>query len=359
MDRHRGQTQTSSPFRYRDYFNAVSGFLKDNGFDIPVRAVSASLNRNIAQNDIKAIHIHLEKHGEFYHPARVRVVLNDREALFVLNVAVSGAGLDIITGEFDILDRLSHSFPNSHLPKVFGQGERITENGAVVKMFFGEWFDGFHEFHISNQHDCEKGIVVWDPVRGRFPLSPDQMEALYRQAAYILTCYYDPETFEQIYPWHHAAGDFIVRLDERGRVALRLITVRNYKPLVGGSEPEAHDLQSIMEAMLLFFLNLSIRTRLDRMEGVDDITWSNDIAVKATAEGFFNALSKKSPIAGIPVPLTECFMVFLSGHTPEDLLDISHGILGRYHPHSPEPPVIKENLEKHIRDIYRFCVPDT
>ena len=54
---------------------------------------------------------------------------------------------------------------------------------------------------------------------------------VYRQAAFILTLYYDVETFEQIFPWHHAAGDFVVKADE-GAVDVRLVTARQYAPMI-------------------------------------------------------------------------------------------------------------------------------
>ncbi len=358
MDRHQRQNHTSIPFRYGDYFTAARKFLENNHFEMPVNAVSAFLRRRITQNDIKAIHIHLEKHGEFYHPASVRVTLDGGYVTFVLNVAVSESGLNLMGKEYGILDKLDPLFSTSFIPKVYGMGNVVLDNGICVKMFLGEWFDDFHEFHVTDQYDDKKGIVAWDPVRGRVPLTFDQMEDLYRQTAYILTTYYNPETFEQVYPWHHAAGDFIVRLDENKRVDLRLITVRDYQPLVENAVAGPNDLQSIMDAMLFFFLNLSIRTRLDRMDGVNNITWSNDIAVKATIDGFFEALSKKPAIANIPVPLTECFMVYFVNHTTDDILDLSHEIMDAYHPSAPELSVIRENLEKHISDIRKYCFQD-
>jgi hypothetical protein len=36
----------------------------------------------------------------------------------------------------------------------------------------------------------------------------------------ILTACYDPISSRQIFPWHHAAGDFVVRV-ERERVGVR------------------------------------------------------------------------------------------------------------------------------------------
>ena len=52
--------------------------------------------------------------------------------------------------------------------------------------------------------------------------------AVYREAARILTLYYDVGSGAAIGPWHHAAGDFVARVSPDGRVAVRCITVRGY-----------------------------------------------------------------------------------------------------------------------------------
>ena len=100
-------------------------------------------------------------------------------------------------------------------------------------MFLGEWFEGYNEFHISLDPADEKHkIIVWDHEHGNYFLSTDQTKALYRQAAKILTCYYNVETFEQISSWHHAAGDFVLKC-QNDEIDLKLITVRQYRPMFG------------------------------------------------------------------------------------------------------------------------------
>ncbi len=349
------QNKSVSSFSYGEYFNAVRTFLESNGFEILIKALSLSLNQSILKADIKEICVHLEKHGEFYHPARIYVVLDGHVVQFVLNVAISDTGLKTIENEFEILDRFNKVFSYSYIPKTYGMGEVVSGNGSPIRLFLGEWFEGFHEFHVSGLSGKQKKIAVWDPLKGKIFLTLDQMEVLYQQAAFILTTYYNGETFEQIYPWHHAAGDFIVKLNGDGAVDLRLITVRRYGSPIEGHEKNDQDLQSIMEAMLVFFLNLSIRTRLDRLDGVDQITWSNDIAVQATVDGFFNALDLKPQIQAVSIPLTDCFKYYLSTCSMSDLLEFSQNIVEAYNPLAPEVPVIKKNLEKHIQDLHDYC----
>ena len=81
-------------------------------------------------------------------------------------------------------------------------------------MFLGDWFDGFHEFHLTQQADSDElAMVVWDGATARCLLSEKQAMDLYRKTAMILTACYDPITLCQIFPWHHAAGDFVVRVE--------------------------------------------------------------------------------------------------------------------------------------------------
>jgi len=93
--------------------------------------------------------------------------------------------------------------------------------------------------------------------------------------------------FLQIYPWHHGAGDFIFKA-EPDVLSVKLITARQYEPLVqfGGAE-EAERLV----ATIHFLLNLALRMRLDRIDGVGQPAWLGAFAVHAAVEGFFTVLA--------------------------------------------------------------------
>ena len=77
---------------YESYFFAVRSFLEKNRCEILTSAASQHFNRKITQKDLKEIRIRLEKHGEYYHPSRVDVILDQETVSFVVNVAVSEAG---------------------------------------------------------------------------------------------------------------------------------------------------------------------------------------------------------------------------------------------------------------------------
>ena len=363
LSRKKPQKADEISLTYGDYFYAVRSFLKKDEFKSITSAISQRLNREITSDEIEEIRIYLEKHGEFYHPARIETFINEFCYLFVLNVAISSAGKGFIKREFEILNKLNNEFSFSFIPKVYSRGEICIKNKNVeISMFLGEWFEGFNEFHISQNKykqaktDSSIKIVVWDHEKGNFLLSDDETLELYSQVAMILTCYYNAETFEQIFPWHHAAGDFVIKL-QNNNMEIKLITVRQYAPMLENKNEIAKNSKDstvhlMLEAMLLFFLNLSIRIRLDRLDGVGETVWSDNIAVKGTIKGFLNGLSKISSKNLIPDALAADFINYISCFTKTDLLELCNSIVNTYNPMAPDIPVIRQNLTAHVDLLY-------
>ena len=115
--------------------------------------------------DIREIHIWLEKHGEFYHPARIDVLALDQKVSFVLNVAVSETGIKTIKKEYHCLTKLNDEFSLCFLPEVYGFGEVASRGGRKIRMFLGHWFEGYNEFHVSRDpSDTRNKIQVWDRI---------------------------------------------------------------------------------------------------------------------------------------------------------------------------------------------------
>ncbi|QTA91275.1 Uncharacterized protein dnm_073390 [Desulfonema magnum] len=330
---------------YGDYFCAICSFLEKDRFEMMAWAASQRIREEIRPEQLEKIDVYLEKHGEFYHPARIEILANGYHLAFVVNIAISDAGKDCIKKEYRLLKQLNNNFPYLFLPKIYDQTDVRINSSLTVPMFIGEWFEGYNEFHLSyDQADKKNKIRVWDTDHDHFFLSPAQAKDLYKQAAMILAAYYDIETFEQIYPWHHAAGDFVVKLHENNDIELKLITVRQYTSLVKNDNP---DTESVLQAMLLFLLNLSIRMRLDRLDGVGDIVWADDIAAEGTLNGFFMAMTTR-----FPESLVAGFRKYLLSCTETDLADLSEAIVNTYDPMAPEVPVIKKHLKKHAAALH-------
>jgi hypothetical protein len=345
-----------------DYFLAARLFFETCGIEIIVDAVKQRSEENINPADIEHIAIFLAKHGEFYHPARIEVSFHETQIHFVLNVAISPAGKTHIKGEYRNLRRLNKDFCFDYLPQVYGWHEVEIANNNKVTMFLGDWLTNYDEFHISKDPgDGKNKIIVWDSGREPYFLTESKSLDLYTRAAGILSAYYNLESFEQISAWHHAAGDFIVRV-ENDKLDLKLITVRRYAPIFEKSfldDPKnlRDSAEFILQALLLFFLNLSLKMRLDRLDGVGDIVWADDLALQGTLIGFLNALGLKSNIPALPDTPLRCFFHYLSLCSKTDLRELSESLLNRFNPESPEIDVIKQQLDHHI-DTLLDCIHD-
>ena len=345
-----------------DYFIAARLFFESCGIEYIVAALKQRFEKQIESEDIKHIDIFLVKHGEFYHPARIEVSIHEKRIYFVLNVAISPAGKEHIEGEYRCLKNLNKDYSFDYLPRVYGRHEVEISNHNRVPMFLGEWLDHYHEFHISRDRgDGKNKISVWDFARKPYFLTESQSLNLYTHAAGILTGYYNLESFEQICAWHHAAGDFIVRV-ENEKLDLKLITVRRYAPIFEKSFlDDSKNLQGsaefIMQALLLFFLNLSLRMRLDRFDGVGDIVWADDAAVQGTLIGFLNALGLKANIPALPDTPLRCFFQYLSLCSKTDLCELSESLLNSFNPDSLEIDVVKLHLHSHIDTLFD-CIHD-
>ncbi len=344
---------------YGSYFDSVRTFLEKDQFSAIRVAFHESLQKDLIPADVEKIDIFLAKHGELYHPARIETVVCGQKRFFVLNVALTQNGRDCIQREFYHLKRLQAEFQESFLPKVYRLGEVVTENKCPMRMFLGEWFEGYSEFHLSKDPaDGKRKILVWDVNRGNYYLSQKATQDLYRRAAFILTRYYNVETFEQIYPWHHAAGDFVLKCDNQ-KIDLKLITVRNYAPLFEdqkGFEADAEDRANILlNGILVFFLNMMMRMRLDRLDGVGEMVWAGEPAVRGAVEGFFQGLGTRPSIPDFHGPINEIFQMYLLKFSVLEFTELCSAIVQKgYHPRAPESSMIMANLASHVA-----CLHDT
>ena len=339
-----------------EYFQTIRNFLENDGNEIICRALTRRLQQDVKAQDIREIQLCLVKHGEFYHPARIEVLTHRHKIPFVLNVAVSETGIKAINKEYHCLIKLNDEFPICFLPKVFGFGEVASTGDHKIRMFLGHWFEGYKEFHISRDpSDNRNKILVWDDIRSPYYLSLKQSAELYRQAARILTYYYNVESFEQIFPWHHGAGDFVVKIGE-ANLDLKLISVRGYAPLFTNPNQLKNgemDTEQILQALLIFFLNLSIRMRLDRYDGVGDIVWADGPVVQSTLDGVMDGLALKPSVASMPDSLDNCFRYYLSICTKEDLNELSNALVETFNQRAPEVRVVKQHLKEHVEELSR------
>jgi len=351
---HKKNPEPSDSVTYGEYVEAITTYLSQENFR-PVRSAARRLCPHVSGGEIPDdIRIFLVKHGEYYHPCRVEMQFSGQPLNCVLNGAVSQPGLSFIHKECRLMDHLNTSFPYAFIPGVFDAGEVFINEIRPIRLFIGEWFDGYYEFHLSrNPQKDTTGIIVWDESGPPFFLNEIQTVQLFEEAAHILTAYYNPLSLEQISSWHHAAGDFVVKITGN-RPVVKLITVRNYGPLV--DEPDK-DLGTVLDCLLIFLLNLSIRIRLDRLDGVGDAAWAGKPALKGCVQGFFKGLDRQTHAGIIPAELVDGFKTYLSSFTSKDLINWATTVVDGYHPDTFGLVLIHRNLDHHI-EYLRHLISD-
>jgi hypothetical protein len=322
------------------YFEGITDVISKNGYGLLVDATARQLGRDVSLTDMEEILIRSEKHGSDYHPARIEVMVGDVCAAFVMNVALTARGEARLCRELEVLEYLNRKNDFRFLPRSYFQGQTFP---PPMFMFLADWFQGYHEFHLSiDKEDSSQGLFLWDTEKGHYRLSEPQVRQVYYQSARILTLYYDLETFEQIFPWHHAAGDFVVKAQGE-TIDVRLITARQYAPMLEPSEG-----LSVQEALLLFLLNLALRIRLDRLDGVGSVAWADDDSVDATLEGFVAGLRTKEREGVIETGCVGGFLSYLSSLTKEDISYGLNALVDACDQRAPDIPVMRGHCESHI-----------
>ncbi len=334
---------------YGDYFNAVRVFLERHQYQAVIRALSGD-NGDMDAAQIHAVRIFLVKHGQYYHPARIEIAYGKRIRFFVLNVAISAIAREMIKSEGTTLEFLCRRFPYAFLPKVYATGEVCTDDGQKLAMFLGQWFDGYHEFHLSRGDEGgQNRIILWDGKPVKCFLSSTQARAVYEKAALILTAYYNLATFEQISAWHHAAGDFVIK-PAGDQIFMKLITVRQYTPLIENEKP---DVQMILEALQLFLLKLSLHMGLDRLDGVGDLTWAGEMAVAGAVDGFFKGLMCQVTAGLIPGEILAGGRNYLAAVSRSEWMDRVVSMVEQYDSGLPGLSLMRSNLDQYVTCLYK------
>jgi hypothetical protein len=329
---------------YGQYFRAIADVVSDDGYVSLMEATAMQLGGEASLSDMEQILIYAEKHGSDYHPAKIEVIMRRAIATFVMNVAVTERGKERLSREYEVLQKLNKKYDFHYLPSVYFQGKGLRPS---MPMFLAEWFAGYHEFHLSiDRENGSQKMALWDTHGGRVYLSESLVREIYRQAAMILTLYYDVDTFEQIFPWHHSAGDFAAKVGEES-TGVRLITARQYASMF-----DASDEISAYEALSFFLLNLSLRMRLDRLDGVGAVAWADDPCVHATLEGFMKGLRIKEQRGEIPTGFLDTFIRDITAFSAQDLLYGIQSLVDACDQSAPDIPVIRNHIEKHTSEFY-------
>ena len=341
-----------------DYFKAAAAFLSKQDCVPLTKALESFFQfpvpkSYIPKSYIKDVSIFLEKHGAFYHPMKVQVELNNSDSCyFVLNGAVSSHGLALIETEYQLISSLNSLFLKQYLPQVYAM-DFVEGPKTQTGFFLGEWFGGYKEFHITNDRG-KREIALWEGDGTCQYIPEAQALPIYKEVSRILTYYYNIETFEQISPWHHAAGDFIAKKETDG-FTVRLVTVRGYQPLTEFCPNEKQDEKRkkahILPSLLIFFTKLSLKIRIDRLNGQGEYCFLSDKIIGATVDGFLETLDEKSENYNYG-DLKNIFIGFFKQFDTEQLMSMVNNIADSEEFNETEKQLLIKNSNAHCMILH-------
>jgi len=340
------------PFlKLEDYFQAAQVFLFEDQWESLLDALPDSNGTPLQDRDIRSVKIRSEKQGPLYHVASVAVEGESLLHKFSLISAVTQNGRKALEREFQTLTRLNQNCPPGELPDVYCKGTVKVAKGEKkdsISFFLGEWFEGYHEWHLSRERGGVPCLRIWDLQDGHRAATCEEFREIFQQASRILTRLYDPDTSNQVRPWHHAAGDFVVGKRD-GATHVRLTTVRGFEPLLGLSGSAA---ENPLAHLLFFFLDMGLRMRLDRIDGVGEVSWIEGNILSAVTEGFFEALKAMSRDGYFKETDAWDFLDLLKSFSPAELITAFQPLLEIYEKGAHEElSVIMEHLTSHVKEL--------
>ncbi|ROQ93438.1 hypothetical protein [Desulfosoma caldarium] len=344
-----GLTLDAPSMTYAQYFRALEEALQQNALEPLRRSLEVLTGMPVLAKWIRQVRIDSVKHGALYHVAKITVSLDGRNHTFVLNSAMHLHRQKALQREWHTLQSLVQTPVGPYVPQALylGRGHWHDESAEArpFGFFLGRWFEGFHEWHMEKGPDgCGETVRVWDDSPKGTVLTPRQTAQLMEQAAYILTLALDRESYLQVYPWHHAAGDFVVAVDQ-DKVAVRLISARNRTVFM---PPGSQDHERL-SAVAAFFFMLSFRMRVDRHQGVGDLVWASAPWLRAVVRGFFRGWTDAA-LDQEPLTAQQIFTTFQS-FDAEDWEAVGSVLQDHLVVDAEEAPLVLRHLEEHARDL--------
>jgi len=337
------------PVTYGQYLGEVARLLSENSFALLRDLLGSQRKPTPEVKAASRIELISEKHGALYSVSRLLVHFADDVRSFAVNCAFSEEQQAFLRVEAELLRDLHASFSLPYLPAPF-----IFSSAPGLMVFIAEWFENHHEFHLSPNHSGIPVIRIWKQGGKPQLLDVAKTQELYAQASKILTLYLDRRSFSQIYPWHHAAGDFIAD-ESQSPASLRLITVRGYRALLA----KESDCRDKMLGALHFFVNLGIRMRIDRFDGTGELAWAGPQCLRGVISGFVEAWETGRENASLPSAY-EIFSQFLD-FSPDERLAFTEVVASAGRVEATEADFLLARLPGHVAELssilknYNFC----
>jgi hypothetical protein len=341
-------------FKLGDYFKALKLFLLKISKPILTDLVQSRTGLSDPLGRATRLVIRSEKHGHFSHIASAEFMLEDQSVKFAVITALTNQGRAWLCNEYDVISYLNEKTSLPYLPDFYhldsfqwGRGSEAVQ----LMMILAEWLGDYHEWHLhSPDQGSGQRVRIWDSSRGYRLASQAEAREVFRQSAKILTLYYDSSDYRQIYPWHHGAGDFVVKT-EKERTRVKLTTARCYERFTMFDGKEQID---PLIAITYFFLNLTIRMRLDRIDGTGDPLWAQDDFMYPVIEGFFGGIREKRRRDMYRLGETSELVSLLKSFTPEEIKRMFSPLLDLYRfDDSQEFALIQQNLADHTLCLHQ------
>jgi hypothetical protein len=334
-----------------DFLGAVRRFVWSNGGRRLTHQIEHHFDIVLNPEDASRFLLRYEKYGTLYHVTSVEVRWPVNIFKFAVNAAYSQEAKQTLESEAYLLDTLNSNHPYSYIPNILFKEE--VEIGSknqkdTFSMTLANWFDNYHEWHFAGDGQTASTAVVWDTLKGYRAAGQAEVGGIIHQATKILTLYYDVLSGHSIRPWHHGAGDFIVN-NEGPDVAVRLVTVRGLGPVpvLGESLPD------VIEQMVNFFLETSLKMRLDKHEGVGDPVWADAFVLPYVLTGFREGLEEKEKQKDLSDLTANQILQSIKALSANDLENtLSHLINTYRHTEPQDYPFLAKRLKDHCTEMY-------
>ncbi len=345
-------SDTHQALTLQDYFNALEQFLLLEHNDKLIEAVRNLLGkRDVTMDSIGKVDICSEKLGAFYHIAAVCLHVDSASCKLAVSTAFTRSGRLCLERDFHIIQRLRKKTGDHCLPRPFYMGSTRCKSGHEFLIAVSEWLDGFYEWHFSIEPQTgDRRIALWDTYSEKHFVSRSEEQEIFRQMAMILTLCFDPETGSQVCQWHNAAGDFIVRR-RQGSISTRLTTVRNYQPII---DDQGYRQGDINLHLLFFFLDMTVRISMDRLDGVGAPVWTHHSLLSPVITGFVQGLDHMGKNGKLAPAKAEEFMTLLRSISLTELDDIFQPLREIYsRENQTDRKLIASNLDTHVKNLYK------
>ena len=338
--------------KLKHYFEALHRFVERQEYRALSDVLSKTAPEKIVPQDIQKILIRSEKHGVLYHFASVEVFFANYRVTLAVNTAVSENGKNWLDHEFEVIRSLTQFTDLPYLPREYYKDDvkiKIGSEDETLTMCLTEWFENYHEWHLSNdEKNAVQRIHIWDQRNGYRLASTEESYNIYREASKILTLYYNTRDFRQIYPWHHAAGDFVVKPGP-GKTMVKLTTARDYEPVIAFIK--ASDIDPTV-ALTYFFLTLTIKMRLDKLDGTGDVAWAGRDALPAVVDGFFEGLLIKEQKNDYHLGQVKDLVTLFKGFNEDELQRLLSSMMDLFRGQDPgDFSVIQSNQDSHAKEL--------